>query len=91
MPRKRKGSENENSNTKEVATKKKTVEKKKSVEVECPSSPQAPEKHLVIKIFVNAQTNEAFHAKYIKELKHQYEQVKGQTFNKINFLRYYFN
>lgn len=86
MPRKRKSTDNENGNTKVVATKKKAVAKKKADDVDRPVSPQAPEKHLVIKIFVNAQTNEAFHPKYIKELKHQYEQVNLQTLNEIKFL-----
>lgn len=52
------------------------AQKKKSTEVETVVSPQqAKEKHLVLKIITNAQSNEAFHNKYIKELANQYNKV----------------
>lgn len=54
---------------------KRKPQKKKSAEVETVVSPQPTEKHVVIKILVNAQTNEAFHSKYIKELTNQYAKV----------------
>lgn len=57
------------------ARKRRVPKKQKSNEVETSTSPQPTEKHVVIKILLNAQTNEAFHSKYIKELTNQYAKV----------------
>lgn len=62
-------------NEKNVERKRKAQKNQKSNEVETVTSPQETEKHVVVKILINAQTNEAFHSKYIKELTNQYAKV----------------
>lgn len=58
------------------AERKRKPQNKKSTDAETSiTSPQPTEKHVVVKIFANAQTNEAFHPKYIKELTSQYAKV----------------
>ena len=75
MPRKPKGSENENA--KAVVRKPKTPNKSKPVDVEEPvTSPKPIENPSIIKILISAQSNEAYHNKYIKELQSQYAKVK---------------
>lgn len=70
-----------NENADKPAGRKRRIQKnkQKSVEVETVSADQAEqattEKHVVIKLLLTAQTNEAFHAKYIKELTNQYAKV----------------
>lgn len=54
---------------------------KKQKPTETVTSPQTAEKHVVFKIFTNAQNNEAFHSKYTKELTNQYAKV---TFFSVN-------
>ncbi|KAJ6631730.1 hypothetical protein Bhyg_17422, partial [Pseudolycoriella hygida] len=63
---------------KNVERKQRTQKKQKSTEVE--TVKETTEKHAVIKILVNAQTNEAFHAKYIKELTNQYAAIGHDLF-----------
>lgn len=57
--------------------KRKVARKQKSNEVETATSPQPTEKHVVVKVLFNAQSNEAFHSKYVKELTNQYAKVSG--------------
>ncbi|XP_037047137.1 condensin complex subunit 3-like isoform X4 [Bradysia coprophila] len=60
--------------------KRKLQKKKSSTEGETVTSPQPTEKHVVVKILVNAQSNEAFHSKYIKELTNQYAKIGHDEF-----------
>lgn len=59
--------------------KKRGRKKQKSTTVAVETSSGA-EKHVVLKILFNAQTNEAFHSKYIKELTNQYVKVSENDF-----------
>lgn len=70
--------ESSNENTDKPGRKRRLQKnKQKSNEVETVNVDQAAtEKHVVIKILLNAQTNEAFHSKYIKELTNQYAKVE---------------
>lgn len=67
----------EQSKNNDKAERKRKNVQKKSNEVETVMSPQPTEKHVVLKILLNAQTNEAFHAKYMKELANQYAKVRN--------------
>lgn len=69
-------------NDKNAQGKGKGQKKQKSDSVEGATSPQTAEKHVVLKILLNAQTNEAFNSKYIKELTNQYAKV---TFYQFEF------
>lgn len=76
-------------NDKNVDRKTKGQKKQKSNEIETDTSPQVTEKHVVVKILMDAQTNEAFHSKYIKELTNQYAKVTVLSIQRNEFVVYF--
>ncbi len=59
--------------------KRKALKNKSNEIVNVISAPSSTEKHVVVKVLLNAQTNEAFHTKYIKELTNQYAKVPNNV------------